>query len=52
MTPKPDHLSTLIRFQAWRRDVSERQRKDMPDPAEIGRALDWAIKELRKMEPK
>ena len=38
MTPNPDHLDTLIRYQAWR--------KEMPDPKEIGMALDWAIKEL------
>ena len=47
MTTKPtDHLDTLIHFQAWRRDVSDKQRKEMPDPVEIGKALDWAIKEL------
>ena len=47
MTTKPtDHLDTLIHFQAWRRDVSDKQRKEMPDPVEIGKALDWAIREL------
>ena len=49
MTPKPgDHLTTLKQFQAWRRDTSDRQNNPMPDPNEIGKALDWAIRELEK----
>ncbi len=41
-----DHLTTLKQFQAWRRDISDKQKIPMPDPKEIGKALDWAIKEL------
>ena len=41
-----DHLAILKQFQAWRRDASYRQKIHMPDPKEIGKALDWAIKEL------
>ena len=43
-----DHLTTLKQFQAWRRDASDHQNKPMPDPKEIGKALDWAIRELEK----
>jgi hypothetical protein len=45
-----DHLSTLKQFQAWRRDISDHNKIPMPDPKEIGKALDWAIKELEKKE--
>ena len=41
-----DHLSTLKQFQAWRRGSDDRQKIPMPDPKEIGKALDWAIREL------
>ena len=42
-----DHLATLKRFQAWRRgDDSIAQ----PQPKDIGKALDWAIKKLEKAE--
>ncbi len=44
-----DRLETLKQFQVWRRDVSDSQRKPMPDPVEIGKALDWAIMELEKL---
>lgn len=51
MTPKPgDHLTTLKQFQAWRRDTSDRQNNPMPDPKEIGKALDWAIKTLKAQQ--
>ncbi len=43
-----DHLSTLKQFQAWRRGSDDRQKIPMPDPKEIGKALDWAIRELEK----
>ena len=43
-----DHLTTLKQFQAWRRDISDKQKIPMPDPKEIGKALDWAIRELEK----
>ena len=39
-----DHLALLIAYQKWRRGDDIPQ----PDPKEIGRALDWAIKELEK----
>ena len=45
-----DHLTTLKQFQAWRRDISDKQKIPMPDPKEIGKALDWAIKELEKVK--
>lgn len=41
-----DYLSILKQFQAWRRDASDSQKIPMPDPKEIGKALDWAIREL------
>lgn len=47
-----DHLTTLKKFQAWRRDTSDSQKIPMPDPTEIGKALDWAIRELEKKEKK
>ena len=38
-----DHLALLIAYQKWRRgDNSIPQ----PHPKDIGKALDWAIKEL------
>ena len=44
-----DHLTILKQFQAWRRDTSDRHNVfPPPDPAEIGKALDWAIRELEK----
>ena len=43
-----EKLQTLRDHQAWRRDVSDTPRKPMPDPKEIGKALDWAIMELEK----
>ncbi len=43
-----DHLTTLKQFQAWRRGTSEQQKIPMPDPKEIGKALDWAIRELER----
>ena len=43
-----DHLTTLKQFQAWRRGTSDKQKIPMPDPKEIGKALDWAIRELAK----
>ena len=43
-----NHLTTLKQFQAWRRDTSDSQKIPMPDPKEIGKALDWAIRELAK----
>lgn len=40
-----DHLALLIAYQKWRRgDNSIAQ----PHPKEIGKALDWAIRELEK----
>ena len=42
-----DHLTALKQFQAWRRDISDKQKIPMPDPKEIGKALDWAIKTLK-----
>ena len=40
-----DHLALLIAYQKWRRgDNSIPQ----PHPKDIGKALDWAIKELEK----
>ena len=44
------HLTILKQFQAWRRGSDDRQKIPMPDPKEIGKALDWAIKELEKKE--
>ena len=41
-----DHLSTLKQFQAWRRGTIEHT--PMPDPKKIGKALDWAIRELER----
>ena len=42
-----DHLALLIAYQKWRRgDDSIMQ----PYPKDIGKALDWAIKELEKKE--
>ena len=43
-----DHLTALKQFQAWRRDISDKQKIPMPDPKEIGKALDFAIRELEK----
>ena len=43
-----DYLSILKQFQAWRRGTSDKQKIPMPDPKEIGKALDWAIRELAK----
>ena len=43
-----DHLSVLKQFQAWRRDTGFPMSAPMPDPKEIGKALDWAIRELQK----
>ena len=41
-----DHLALLIAYQKWRRgDNSIAQ----PHPKEIGKALDWAIKELTRI---
>ena len=42
------HLTILNQFQAWRRGSDDRQKIPMPDPKEIGKALDWAIRELAK----
>ena len=43
MTKAADHLTLLIAYQKWRRgDESIAQ----PHPKDIGKALDWAIKEL------
>ena len=40
-----EHLAMLITYQAWRRgDDSIPQ----PHPTDIGKALDWAIRELEK----
>ena len=40
-----DHLALLIAYQKWRRgDESIAQ----PHPKDIGKALDWAIRELEK----
>lgn len=41
-----EYVAFLIRFQAWRRDDGD---MEMPDPTEIGEALDWAIKALSKV---
>ena len=46
-----DHLSVLKQFQAWRRDTSFPMSTPMPDPKEIGKALDWAIRQLEKPKP-
>ena len=43
-----DHLSVLKQFQAWRRDTSFPMSTPMPDPKEIGEALDFAIRDLEK----
>jgi len=42
-----DHLALLIAYQKWRRgDDSIAQ----PQPKDIGKALDWAIRELEKVK--
>ena len=43
-----NHLTTLKQFQAWRRGTDDHQKIPMPDPKEIGKALDFAIRELEK----
>ncbi len=46
-----NHLEYLKRYQLWRTGVDERTMVEADIcPREITEAIDWAIKELEKME--
>ena len=51
MTPT-QALAILKQYNAWRRDENIPNSHDMPDPTEIGKAIDVAIRvlEAREME--
>lgn len=51
MTPQ-QALTILKQHNAWRRDVSIPSRTEMPDPTDVGKAIDVAIRvlEAREME--